>query len=228
MSHLQNISRIKAVYNALEELAAEVVFVGGATVSLYADSPSGESRPTDDVDILIELLHYNGYAEVEEKLRQKGFENDFTSGVICRFIINGVMVDVMPTSEKVLGFSNRWYNDAFANAIEINIDKEYSIHIFTAVYFIAAKLEAYKSRGNNDGRTSSDFEDIVFILNYRHAIWNELEQAPQNVQQYLKDSFKTLLDDIYLYEWISAHLDYSEQQRVNFIIGGLNNFVNSL
>jgi hypothetical protein len=179
------------------------------------------------VDILIELLHYNGYAEVEEKLRQKGFENDFTSGVICRFIINGIIVDVMPTSDKVLGFANRWYKDAFESAVTITIDKAHTIRIFSAVYFIATKMEAFKDRGNNDGRTSSDFEDIVFILNYRHAIWNELTQAPQNVQLYLKEAFKTLLDDVYLYEWISAHLDYNEQQRVSFIIAGLHDFVDS-
>ncbi len=46
-------------YDALEELADEVVFVGGATVALYADRPSGEARPTDDVDILVELMHYH-------------------------------------------------------------------------------------------------------------------------------------------------------------------------
>lgn len=47
----ESITRIKVVYDALEELANEVVFVGGATVALYADRPSGEARPTDDVDI---------------------------------------------------------------------------------------------------------------------------------------------------------------------------------
>lgn len=35
MSHQTNISRIKAVYNALEDLRDQVVFVGGATVSLF-------------------------------------------------------------------------------------------------------------------------------------------------------------------------------------------------
>lgn len=48
MSLHQNIIRIKAVYNALEELENDVVFVGGATVALYADRPASEVRPTDD------------------------------------------------------------------------------------------------------------------------------------------------------------------------------------
>jgi hypothetical protein len=59
MSHRENITRIRAVYHALEELAVSVVFVGGATVSLYTDRPAAEVRPTDNVDILIALAHYS-------------------------------------------------------------------------------------------------------------------------------------------------------------------------
>jgi hypothetical protein len=33
MSHRENITRIKAVYFALEELSAEVVFVGGVSAT---------------------------------------------------------------------------------------------------------------------------------------------------------------------------------------------------
>ncbi len=45
MSHRENLTRIKAVCNALEELAEKVVFVGGATVSLYTDRLAEEVRP---------------------------------------------------------------------------------------------------------------------------------------------------------------------------------------
>lgn len=69
MSNRENITRIKAVYDALENLAKEVVFIGGATVSLYADRETGEVRPTDDVDILVELWTKSSYAEIESKLR---------------------------------------------------------------------------------------------------------------------------------------------------------------
>lgn len=68
MSHYQNITSIKAVHQALEEFANNILFVGGATVSLYSDRPFGEIRPTDDVDILIELVDYTGFTQVEEQL----------------------------------------------------------------------------------------------------------------------------------------------------------------
>lgn len=55
MSNHINLIRIKAVSNALEDIKREIVFVGGATVSLYADRDTLEVRPTDDVDILVEI-----------------------------------------------------------------------------------------------------------------------------------------------------------------------------
>ncbi|MGN6419085.1 MAG: hypothetical protein ACTHMC_16425 [Pseudobacter sp.] len=221
MSLYQNIIRIKAVYNALEELASEVVFVGGATVALYADRPANEVRPTDDVDILIEILNYSGYADIEKKLRAKGFENDVESGVICRYRVNGIVVDVMPTDESILGFSNKWYPDGFKTAMDIQLDDSYKVKIFQPAWFVASKLEAFKGRGDNDGRLSSDFEDIIFVLNYRSAIWQEMDNAPALLKEYLQKEFRKLLSNNYIYEWIGVHLDFAEQKRVPFIIGGL-------
>lgn len=225
MSHHQNITRIKAVYKALEEMASEVVFVGGATVSLYTDRPGGETRPTEDVDILVEVSHYSGYASVEEKLRAKGFVNDVDSRVICRYKINGITVDVMPTSEDILGFSNRWYKQAFENAVQITVDTDYEVAVFSAPYFLASKLEAFKHRGKSDGRTSSDFEDIIFVLNNRSVIWDELAETNGELQQYFFQEFRSMLSSPYFEEWISANLDYTEQGRVGYILKGIKNLV---
>lgn len=222
MSHQQNILRIKIVYDALEELGPEVIFVGGATVSLYADRLGDEIRPTDDVDILIEILNYRDYAGIEDKLRLKGFNNDVESGVICRYKVRGIVVDVMPTSKEILGFANKWYVEGYANSMIYKIDEEYSINIFSAPYFLATKLEAFKDRGNNDGRWSTDFEDIVFLLNNRSTIWDEINNADGSVKEYLLEEFKALTENPYIEEWISVHLGYRDQDRVYYIIGSIN------
>ena len=225
MSHYQNITRIKAVHRALQELASKILFVGGATVSLYTDRPFGEIRPTDDVDVLIELIDYTGYAGVEDALRRKGFVNDVDSGIICRFKVQGITVDIMPTSQEVLGFTNRWYSEGFKNSMRVELDQDCVIQIFQPVYFIASKLEAFKGRGNGDGRMSSDFEDIVFILNNRTTIWDEMKNASASVRDYLIAEFKNLNERNYLFEWVSVHLDYSEQRRVSHIMGEIEQFV---
>lgn len=227
INHRQNITRIKAVYNALGELASNTIFAGGAVVSLYADRPHDDTRPTDDIDIVVELIDYNGYAAIEDALRKKGFVNDIESKVICRYKINGIIVDVMPVSEKVLGFSNKWYAPGFKQAIGFEIDKQHTVKIFPAAYFIASKLEAFKSRGKNDGRTSSDFEDIVFVLNYRNTIWKELQKADETVKLYLKGEFKKLLAGNYIDEWIAVHLDYNDRKRGDLIISNLKEFVSN-
>jgi predicted nucleotidyltransferase len=226
MSNLQNVTRIKVVHDALQELAEKVVFVGGAVVSLYADRPAIGVRPTDDVDIVVELMNYSGFAAIEGKLREKGFVHDKESGIICRYKINGVIVDIMPSGEGILGFSNKWYVDAFANSFQFILSDQYDIRLFQPAWFVASKLEAFNDRGGNDGRMSSDFEDIVFILNNRNVIWEEMESAPNPLKKYLKEQFDSLLANQYIYEWIGTHLEFSEQKRVTMIIGGLNQFCN--
>lgn len=225
MSYQQNIVRIKVVFDALEELIADVIFVGGATVSLYADRLGEETRPTDDVDILIEIANYKEYTKIEETLRNKGFINDIESGIICRYKINGIIVDIMPTAKEILGFTNKWYIDGFKYAESYKIDNHYSIKIFSSVYFLATKLEAFKDRGYNDGRWSTDFEDIVYILNNRTTIWDELQATDKNLKQYLKLELNRLIENKYIDEWISVHLGYGEADRTYFIVGSIHEFL---
>jgi len=225
MSHHQNITRIKAVCEALGEMSQSVLFVGGATVSLYTDRPATEVRPTDDVDILVELVHYSRYAAIEEQLRKRGFVNDQESGIICRFKIHGIIVDVMPTSSTVLGFTNKWYEEGFSKPMEKQLNEELSIKLLDPVYFIASKMEAFKGRGGGDGRMSSDFEDIVYVLNNRNSIWDEIEKSPTHLKMYLKNEFQKISQNDFLFEWVSTNLDYTEQKRTDFIVGGIEAFI---
>lgn len=226
MSRHVNRVRMMAVYHALEELADKVVFVGGATVSLYTDRQGDEVRPTDDVDVLIELINYEEYSRIEERLISKGFVNDIESGVICRYKIKGIIVDVMPTSEKILGFANKWYPDGFNNSILYTLDDSCIIRIFSPEYFLATKFEAFNNRGKNDGRSSTDFEDIIYFLNNRTTIWDELHLAEEEeVKEYISNNFKTLLENKYSDEWISSHLEYADRGRLEFIISSMKQFV---
>lgn len=228
MSHQVNITRIKAVQRALGELAEQVVFVGGATVSLYADRPAEDVRPTDDVDVVIELANYGELAVLEDKLRRRGFANDQESGIICRYKIDGIVVDIMPTTSEALGFSNRWYQQGYHHSIIWNNANQGQIRLFDAAHFVASKVEAYYSRGNGDGRSSTDFEDIVYVINNRSQIWDEFANAPDNIRDFLNVYFSDLLRNRYLAEWIGAHLEHSEQSRVKFIIESMKGFVAQL
>ena len=231
MSHKVNIIRIGAVYNALGKLANEVVFVGGAVVSLYAEREAAEVRPTDDVDVLVEIYTHQEFSKLEERLRSVGFISDMNTGFVGRFIINGITVDIMPLAESVSGFPNRWYKEAYHNAIPIKIDERTTVKIFTAPYFLATKLEAFKNRGKNksglyDGRLSTDFEDIVYLLVYRRKIWKEISELNGLIKEYLLEEFTQLLQNPNLEEWIDAHTGYASPAAHYLIIPQIEELLN--
>ncbi len=203
-----NIVRLKAVAQILFALKEAFVFVGGATVSLYATSAdlAGEIRPTDDVDVIIEIASYSGFTKLEEKLRAVGFVNDAESGVYCRYKIQGIVVDVMPTNDTAIGFSNKWYPEGFKNAVTAQLDEKTAIKIFSLPYFIASKWEAYKSRGKRDYRTSKDFEDLVYLFENVDDLQDQLNSAPSHLFNYLREEFLKVIDTLDFEEGLYAHL----------------------
>jgi predicted nucleotidyltransferase len=226
MSDHTNRVRIKAIARALDTLENKVVFVGGATVSLYAEREVPEVRPTDDVDVIIELLSYPDRTALEEKLRSLGFEHDVASGIVCRYRVHGIIVDIMPTTnDSSIGFSNRWYPEGFQKAIDHKIDDRSTVKILDAPYVIATKWEAFKARGGNDGRISQDFEDIIFILEQRNSIWEEMNKADETLRDYLKSAFRGLLENPYYFEWIDAHVERQYPPATYEIIEALENFI---
>ena len=224
MNQHNNIVRIKAVATALADLKDKVVFVGGTTLSLYPDRPVFEVRPTDDVDVIIEILNYVDRGELEEKLRSIGFSNDMESGIICRYKIQGIIVDIMPTNDPSIGFTNLWYPEGFDQAVNYEIDERNTIKILSAPYFIATKFEAHKSRGKNDGRTSHDFEDIIYVLENRETIWQEMNNANDTVREYLRSEVLILLNNPNLFEWIDSHVERGSPPATYFIMDELRKF----
>lgn len=226
MSHQQNIIRIRAVSNALGELRDRVVFVGGATVSLYPDRAAPEVRPTDDVDILIQIATKSEFGMVEEQLRKKGFVNDTSAKFAGRYLLKGFVVDVMPIDdEAILGFTNRWYKDGYKTAIDYPIDDLHPIRILTAPYFLATKLDAFHDRGGSDGRVSRDFEDIVYVLENRRSIWEEMIAADENLRSYLKNEFTALRENRYIREWIDANSDSFSPPASAYILYEIDQFI---
>lgn len=228
MPHHTNIVRIKAVNNALQELRELVVFVGGATISLYADRPVLEVRPTDDIDVIVEILNYSQRYQLEERLREIGFKNDVESDIICRFKIQGILVDIMPTDDPSVGFNNKWYPNGYEHAENYTLDDGQVIRILTAPYFLATKLEAFKGRGGGDGRTSHDFEDIVFILENRESLWHEISTCDDEVKSYLITEFSAIMDNPHIYEWIDSHVERGiTPPQTSTIIANIKNWLNA-
>jgi len=131
----------------------------------------------------------------------------------------------MPTNDPSIGFTNIWYPEGFEQAIDHTIDDISTVKILSVPYFIATKLEAHKSRGKDDGRTSQDFEDIVYILENRASVWKEMNNATDNVRNYLRNEFKNLLANMNLFEWVDCHVERGSPPATYFIMDELKKFV---
>lgn len=201
-----NIGIIKKVASALGELNDQVAYVGGATVSLYADDPAADDvRPTKDIDLVVHIASFSELTALQEKLGQKGIHIDPTAQVTCRFTYDDVIIDVMATKQVGWAPSNKWFKPGFENLIPYHIDEQTIIHVFPFPYFLATKFAAFADRGG-DPRTSKDFEDIVYVLDNRVNVVDEICAAHEDVRNYLTVQLNELqhADKV---EAIRAHLN---------------------
>jgi len=224
MSRLQNpnLQILEVTLEKLDELAEEFVFVGGcATGLLITDVASPPIRATIDVDVIVEVSSLAEYYQIASKLRQKGFKEDVRSEApICRWVSDGLVLDVVPTDENILGFGNIWYRNAMMNSMEINISLGKKIKLISAPFFLITKLEAFADRGKGDYLMSHDIEDLIAVLDGRKEIFEEIIRTMQPLKSELKKRFASLLKDSAFIDAVYGHMpgDGANQQRVPHLI----------
>lgn len=217
-----NLTMIRRVAFRLGQLRDRVVFLGGAaTALLITDSAAPDVRVTMDVDVIVEIATRGDYYRLSEDLRRAGFKEDIQEGApLCRWQIDGIALDVMPTNEEILGFSNQWYPDALLNATQHRINEEMTIRVVTAPFFLATKIEAFRSRGRGDFFASHDMEDIITLLDGRPEIVEDVASAPEGVREFLAGEFARLLKHRSFLDAVPGHLlpDAASQRRVPFLL----------
>lgn len=196
-----NLMQLEAVASALGELLPQVTFVGGSTTMLLVDEAAHFGvRKTEDVDVIIDVASLVDYHRFSQMLRNLGFREDI-DGPICRWLYKSktgvIKLDVMPTDESILGFSNRWYKPAIEAASEVALPGGSVIRVVSPAYFLATKFEAFAGRGQGD-YFSHDLEDIVFIMENRNRLIIELQDCPDELKQYLSAQAESLLNDDFL------------------------------
>jgi hypothetical protein len=202
------IAMLERAAKILAPLDERITFVGGVTIALYLDEISASDvRPTFDVDCVIEVTSTANYHKLSDKLRQLGLQECREEGApLCRWQKEDLILDIMPTEPSVLGFSNSWYKPGIATAISYTLPSGERIWIFSIAYLLASKIEAFQGRGKRDFYGSSDFEDIVLLLDGCPVLEAEVCKADSRVREYLSDWFATELDSLRTYT--PAHLSY--------------------
>lgn len=173
-----------------------MVFLGGcATGLLITDAAAPKVRITQDIDAITEITTLSEYYQLADKLREKGFKEDMSpEAPICRWSGSGILLDVMPTNPELFGFGNRWYQPAFQAAESVELPSGKIIQMVSAPYFLAGKLAAFDSRGQDDYLMSRDMEDIVAVLDGRPEIIGEIELGAEELRRHLAECFHSLLN----------------------------------
>lgn len=168
------------------------------------------------MDVIVEVASsLKGYHEWDAKVRAKGFEN-VMEGPICRYRKGPLVLDVMPTGPSVLGFANRWYELAFQTAVEIEVEPGLTARIIYPTVFLGTKWEAFddpRRENGGDAVASRDFADIVYVLDGRSEIVDEIAGADPELRAYLWDKFRSLLTSPDLRFEVAAHIDRDEASR---------------
>ena len=217
-----NIRMIIHVAKRLGDLRDKVVFVGGCATGMFITDPAmPEVRATQDVDVIVEITSRMEYYRLEEELRRRGFKQDMSENApVCRWLVDVIKVDIMPTQEEILGFSNRWYLPAIKNADHIELENGLTIKLVSPPYFLATKIDAFKGRGGGDYMASHDMEDIITILDGRPEIVSEIRSSSDDLKDFLSRTFRNLLINDEFLDSIPGHLspDRASQSRLPLLI----------
>lgn len=219
---------IERVATALGELNEKVIYVGGATVSLYINDPAAEDvRPTKDVDISIKVASFVELEDIREQLTDKGFIQSSELDVICRFKLEDILVDVMATKPIAWAPANPWFEKGFEKLEKTKVN-DITIQIMPLTFFLASKFTAFHDRGGNDPRFSHDLEDIIYIIDNR-TDWHQIliNEQDQEVKEFLINEFRNILTSNKIQEAILGNLFYETQdKRFSMIMDKINQVVN--
>lgn len=217
-----NLERLLATVESLQPLLPDLVFVGGAVTGLLVtDAGAGAPRTTLDVDAVVGIGSYPEYAAFGERLRALGYSEDMSEGApVCRWVRSELLLDVMPLDESILGFSNRWYRVAMASAVLHELPGGRVIRLVPAPCFLATKIEAFQSRGTGDHTMSHDLEDMIYVVDGRGSIVDEVDEATTDLRQYLRHEIGALLGDWRFLDALPGYLrpDAASQARIGVVI----------
>lgn len=113
---------------------------------------------------------------------------------VCRTRTNdGLVLDVMPLDEAILGFSNRWYPLVLDTAQSVPLAEDVVIRAAAAPAFFTTKWEAFMERGVGDPIGSHDLEDLIMLVAGREELMEEIRQLPQDAADFVGHALQEAL-----------------------------------
>jgi len=225
-----NLALLMQVVDRLAPLLDRFVFLGGVVTELLITSTAaGSPRQTKDVDVVVNVLNLGEYSEtLRERFLACGLVEDTSPGApICRWCLDDLIVDIMPTRGEILDFSCEWYQVAFDTAQPTMLPNGSTIRLVTPACFLATKLAAFGDRGRRDPTSSHDLEDLISVIDGRREIVADLAAAPRDLRAYVADRLTHFLARGDAEVLVAAQLmpDSDSQDRLPFVIDRIRNLI---
>lgn len=216
---------MRIVARHLSPVEIPFTFLGGAVMCVLVDHPElTEFRPTKDVDIVAEVATYAEFSALETRLRASGFEHDTSPGApICRWVVEGCRVDVMPMDSRALGMNSKWFPEVLRLSKRTALGEGVDANVVSPAMFLATKLEAFNDRGKGDFYMSHDLEDIITLVDGRAEIVADVVTVPDEPRAFIAGWFAKQLGKPDFMEAIPGHLPamLGSRERLPIVIGRL-------
>lgn len=213
-----NLAILVPIAQALGDLCESLVFVGGCATGLLLTARRAQAiRATQDVDVVVRAVSIVDYQAMERAIESRGFKHDLSpEAPICRWVLDGVMLDLMPSEPGILGFHNRWYPLAVTTATRVRLPGGMEIPVIAAPLFVATKLEAFHGRGKSDYLASHDLEDLITVIDGRQELIAEIQNSDDELRRYIAAEMSKLLKESDFQLALPGHFpgDAASQARV--------------
>lgn len=225
-----NVAMLMRVVDRLSPLLDRFVFLGGAVTELFITAPGvAGARQTKDVDIVVNVLNLGEYSEtLREQLVGLGLREDIREGApVCRWLLDDLIVDIMPTRGEILDFSCEWYQLAFDTARPVMLPNGTAIRLVTPACFLATKLAAFGDRGRRNPMASHDLEDVIAVIDGRREIVADLAAAQPDLRAYVADRLSQFLARSDAAVLVAAQLmpDSDSQDRLPFVLERIRSLI---
>lgn len=160
---------------------------------------------------------------MQDRLSELAFYPDSQGQSICSYNYKSIAVDIMLADDNSLGATNRWYKPGFDFLEQTTLPDGIDIAILSAPYFLATKIEAFNNRGNVDFYGSHDFEDIIYLLDNRTNLIEEILKSDELVQKFIKVELTKIKNHPQANEILAMHIHpLIREERFSLLMEKLN------